>query len=49
MSLWATDRREHQNPDPFEAERVGHPEKLDRSLSIEVIEWPHLNVILCQE
>src|ERR1700674_133056 len=38
MSLLAM---EHQNPDPFETERVGHPKKPNQSLSVDVQEWYH--------
>jgi hypothetical protein len=31
-------------PRPFKAERVGHPEKLNQSLSVDVLEWYHSNM-----
>jgi hypothetical protein len=34
-------RREPQNRDPFETERVGHPERLNPSLGVDVLEWYH--------
>jgi hypothetical protein len=39
MSLLAVERSEHKNPDPFEAERVGHPERPNLSLSLDVLKW----------
>ncbi len=31
--------QEKPRPRPFKAERVGHPEKLDQSLGVDVLEW----------
>jgi hypothetical protein len=33
------DRRKDENPDPFEPERVGHPKRLNQSLSVDLLEW----------
>jgi hypothetical protein len=41
MSLLAMEWREHQSPDPFETERVGHPKKPNQSLWVDVLEWYH--------
>jgi hypothetical protein len=38
-----------QNPDPFKPERVGHPEKLNQSLGVDVPEWNHPNWMRRQE
>jgi hypothetical protein len=38
-----------QNPDPFKPERVGHPEKLNQSLGVDVPEWYHPNWMRRQE
>jgi len=38
-----------QNPDPFKAERVGHPEKLRQLLGVDVLEWYHSIVRICQQ
>jgi hypothetical protein len=45
MSLLAIERSEHKNPDPFETERVGHPERLNLSLSLDVLSGGHLSAI----
>jgi hypothetical protein len=37
-------RKEKSKPRPFETERVGHPEKLDQFLGVDVLEWYHLSV-----
>jgi hypothetical protein len=42
-------RRERQNPGPFETERAGHPEGLNPSLGINVLEWYHPTVMHRQE
>jgi hypothetical protein len=39
--LLAMEWREHQSPDPFETERVGHPKKPNQSLWVDVLEWYH--------
>jgi hypothetical protein len=40
------ERREHQNPDPFQKpRRVGHPEKLNQSLGDYLLKW--YNPIVC--
>ena len=36
-------------PRPFKPERVGHPEKLNQSLGVDVPQWYHPNVICRQE
>ena len=36
-------------PRPFKTERVGHPEKLNRFLSVDVLEWYHPTVDCGQE
>jgi hypothetical protein len=41
MSLSAIVGTEPQNPDPFEPERVGHPEKPNQFLGVDVLEWYH--------
>ena len=38
-----------QNPDPFKTERVGHPEKLRQLLGVDVLEWYHSIVRICQQ
>jgi Bacterial toxin 44 len=38
-----------QNHDPFKPERVGHPEKLNQSLGVDVPEWYHPNWMRRQE
>jgi len=43
------ERKRSQNPAPFKTERVGHPEKPNQSLGVDVQEWYHLNVIRRQE
>ena len=35
----AMERREHQNPDPSKTGRVGHPERPNQSLGVDVPEW----------
>jgi hypothetical protein len=37
------------NPDPFETERVGHPEKPDQSLGVDVLEWYHSTLRVRQQ
>jgi hypothetical protein len=49
MSLSAIVGTEPQNPDPFEAERVGHPEKPNQSLGVDVLEWYHPAVRVRQQ
>jgi hypothetical protein len=34
-----------QNPDPFETERVGHPERPNQSPVVDILEWYYLNII----
>jgi hypothetical protein len=34
---------------PFKPERVGHPEKLNQSLGVDVLEWYHSIVHICQQ
>jgi hypothetical protein len=41
MSLLAIERKRSQNPDPLNPERVGHPENLNQSLGVDVLEWYH--------
>src|SRR5260221_6320661 len=41
--------KEKSKPRPFKTERVGHPERLNQSLGVDVLEWYHLNVIGRQE
>jgi hypothetical protein len=36
-------------PRPFKTERVGHPEKLNQSLGVDVLEWYHLIVSVRQQ
>jgi hypothetical protein len=40
---------EKSKPRPFKLERVGHPEKPNQSLGVDVLEWYPLNVIRRQE
>jgi hypothetical protein len=42
-------RREHPNARPFKFERVGHPEKLNQSLSDEVLKWYHPDMRVSQQ
>src|SRR5713101_6389399 len=49
MSLLAMERNSNQNPDPLKPERVGHPEKLNQSLSVDVLEWYHPIVSVRQQ
>jgi len=49
MSLSAIVGTEPQNPDPFEPERVGHPEKPNQSLGVDVLEWYHPAVRVRQQ
>jgi hypothetical protein len=35
------ERSKNQNPAPFNPERVGHPEGLNQSLGVDVLEWYH--------
>jgi len=39
MCLLARERKRSQDPDPFETERVGHPEKPNQFLGVDVLEW----------
>ncbi len=32
-------RKEKPKPRPFKPERVGHPERLNQSLGVDVLEW----------
>jgi hypothetical protein len=41
--------KRNQNPRPFKVERVGHPKKLNQSISDDVLKWYHHNVICRQE
>jgi hypothetical protein len=41
MSLLARERKRSQNPDPIKGERVGHPEKPNQFLGVDVLEWYH--------
>jgi hypothetical protein len=41
--------QEKSKPRPFKAKRVGHTEKLNQSLSVDVLEWYHLSVIPSQK
>ena len=36
-------------PRPFKTERVGHPEKLNQSLGVDVLEWYHPAVCVRQQ
>jgi hypothetical protein len=49
MSLWAKERKRSQNPDPIKTERVGHPEKRNQFLGVDVLEWYHAIVIARQQ
>jgi hypothetical protein len=49
MSLLAIGTEEKSKPRPFKPEWVGHPEKLNQSHSVDVLEWCHPNVISRQE
>ena len=49
MSLLAMEGKRSQNPDPFKPKRVGHPEKPNQFLRVDVLEWYHLKVIRRQE
>jgi hypothetical protein len=49
MSLLAMERKRSQNPDPFETERAGHPEKPNQSPRVDVLEWYHPIVCVRQQ
>jgi hypothetical protein len=40
--------QEKSKPRPFKAERVGHPERLNQFLGVDVLEWCHPTVRVCQ-
>jgi hypothetical protein len=41
--------REIKTPTLLKLKRVGHPEKLNQSLGVDVLEWYPVNVIRSQE
>jgi hypothetical protein len=43
------EREEKSKPRPFKTERVGHPEKLRQLLGVDVLEWYHSIVRICQQ
>src|SRR5579863_5132102 len=49
MSLWAMETLQKSKPRPFKPERVGHPEKQNRSPGVDVLEWYHPAVRVRQE
>ena len=40
---------EKSKPRPFKSERVGHPEKPNQSLGVDVLEWYHATVRIRQQ
>ena len=40
---------EHKNPDPVETEKVGHTEKLNQLLCIDVLDWYHSTMQVRQQ
>jgi hypothetical protein len=46
LSHWMAEK---SKPRPFKPERVGHPEKLNQSLGVDVLEWYHPIVRVSQQ
>jgi hypothetical protein len=42
-------RQEQSKPRPFKPERVGHPENLNQSLGVDILEWYYPTVCLRQQ